>query len=230
MKNIMFLFLLAAGICTAQTSYEVNGVFIVDQVYYTDSVGDIAVNNGVSAYFTDSPSAQPDFSKLISAGSVSFNDRTLASDPTLNAYSDVGVHSVSEKNWQVEGSDAIPQMSFSYEGNLPGFDATTLNLADTVHRYDTLFIQLDGVHEADSIHILLIDNPDAEGAQRVGLMAPNYANMFYIVPAALSNLGLSTNAVIKIEAVNYSYQTIEDKLFLFRNISSYVKNNVVIVD
>lgn len=230
MKKIMFLLLISAGFCKAQTSYEINGVFVVDQTYYVDSLESTEVNNGVAAYFCHPPTSSPDFQNLTGAGKVAFNNGDLTKDPTVGAYSGVGISSFSEKKWDVEGSTYIPQMSFSYDGELPGFNFNAMQLADTIHRDDTLFIDIPDIHEADSICIRVIENPEDASTYRVEMIAPNYTNRYYIVPEALANLGLSVHGALKIEAVNYSYQTVEGKLFLFRNIYSYIKHNIVIAN
>ena len=45
-----------------------------------------------------------------------------------------------------------------------------------------------------------------------------------------SPLLVVTNAVVKIEAINYNYQTVAGKKYLFRNMFSFVKTGVTIIN
>ena len=60
------------------------------------------------------------------------------------------------------------------------------------------------------------------------MQAPNYTIKYYLTPIMFNPLVVGGNSVIKVEAINYNYQTVAGKKYLFKNSFSFVKEGVII--
>jgi len=227
MKNLIFLFLVLTNWIVAQTNDSINGIFFIDKTNYLDSLNAMTVNNGAAVYFSENAVVNINLDSLSKAAVVKFNEQNLSWDDDLKYYSGVGIEDLATKNWDISGQNSIPAMNFSYLGDLPDFNLGTLSLMDTLSLSDTLYITIGDIQKTDSVQILITDQSEQH---RVALVSPYYTDKYYITPSALANLSTGPQASIKIEAINYSYQTISDKRYLFKSKFSYLKYNVVIVN
>ena len=135
------------------------------------------------------------------------------------------------KHWKVfSQNQAIPTLNFIYNGTLPTFSISNTMIRDTLKKSDTLFLTINNLQNADSIRITFADNEQLQTRHYATFVAPNYTNNYYIKPSIFSPLVAGPRAFIKIDVVNYSYQTIGGKQFLFRNIASFTKTKIRIIN
>lgn len=80
------------------------------------------------------------------------------------------------------------------------------------------------------IMITIKDNEQSSNQHYVAMIAPNYSNTYYLIPQIFTPLTTSTKGLIKIDAINYNYQTIAGKRYLLRNIYSFAKSNINIIN
>jgi len=231
--NYILLFIVGVYTLSAQSSpnYSVFGVFNTEQnKYFNATLTGLNTNNSTSCYFTSSPTNKIFMAGRISAGSVSFNSQSLSYNTSNTLYSNTDIGSISSKQWLVAGNSTIPYMSFNYGGNMPSFEITNSLLNDTLVKGDTLFFNLADIQNADSISVFIYNDSLGNVAHPTIFRAPNYTNNYYVIPQVFTQLAANLPAVIKIEATNYTYQTISDKQYLFRNTYSFVWPNVVVSD
>lgn len=233
MKKI-FLSLLISFNLISQNTNLINGVFIVNKSSYYNAqncgFNQLQTNIGVAAYFTYTPSINIQPSVFSKAGNVKFNNNPLNYDNAKKYYTENTTCSYTHQNWKVSGHNVIPNMNFNYNGILPNFNINANLINDTLKKSDTLFINLTNIQTADSIIISVNDNNNLPTPHRIALVTPNYANTYYLPPTLFTSLITGPNAVIKIEAVNYNYQTISGKRYLFRNIFNYTKAGIRIIN
>lgn len=232
MKKIIILLLLIVNLLKGQSTpnYSVYGVFNLSQTQYYDAGSSLVTNNSVAAYLSPAPAETILFSDCDSAGTLQFNGDNLIYDHDSKFYSNNTVTTIVTKNWSVSGNNSMPAMNFAYTGSMPAFDLVTNLINDTLVKSDTLFITLSNIQHTDSISILFSDNLMGSSINRVLFRAPNHSNNYYVIPTVFSPLQTGTGAFIKIEAINYSYQTISGKQYLFRHIYSFARNNIIIVN
>lgn len=187
---------------------------------------------GVAAYFTNTPSSAIATTAFSKAGNVKFNDESLDYNSTKKFYSKTedDDDAITEQHWKVSGFNTIPAMNFIYSGTFPSFNINQTMVGNTLKKTDTLFVSINNILNADSIRITVNDNNNASNKHYIALQAPNYANKYYLTPSMFSPLVIGTNAVVKIEAINYNYQTVAGKKYLFRNMFSFVKTGITIIN
>ncbi len=231
-KVIVFLFIGTS--CFSQNTNLINGVFIVNKSSYYNAQNcnsnQLQTNTGVAAYFTYTPSLNIQPSAIDKAGNVKFNNNPLNYDNVKKYYTENTTNTYTQQNWKVSGHNVIPNMNFNYNGVLPNFNINVNLVNDTLKKSDTLFINLTNIQTTDSIIISVSDNNNMPTPHRIALVAPNYANTYYLPPTLFATLITGPSAVIKIEAVNYNYQTISGKRYLFRNIFNYTKAGIRIIN
>ena len=132
-------------------------------------------------------------------------------------------------HWQVSGNGSIPAMNFYYEGVKPKFQINRKIFNDTLKLSDTLKINFDGLSNVDSVLVELFDEDNGQIQHRSNFMSPNYSNSYYIVLAIFSNFSPGLRAIINVQVINYSYQTISGKQFLFRNVFGFTKYRIPIM-
>lgn len=235
MKKIFCLLILGVKIfAQIPGSNLINGVFIVNQTKYYDalncSFNQLKTTNGIAAYFTYAPTAVITSSICDKAGNVKFNNAPLDYNDYSKFYSETEVPSINQQNWKVSGHSTIPNMNFMYNGILPSFTVNQNLVKDTLKKSDTLFIHINNILNADSIMIRISDDQQLSQQHHVALQAPNYSNTYYLPPIIFTPLMIGPRAVVTIDAINYNYQTISGKRYLFRNIYSYVRANVKIIN
>ncbi len=233
MKKYFFILICYSSIALSQSipNYSVFGVFNLQKTkYYDTTFTNLSTNNSVAAYFTYTPSAAIFMEVRNSAGSLQFNNTNLNYDTLGKFYSHTSLSSLDTQSWTVAGAGEIDEMDFEYEGSIPTFSIHAQLLGDTLKKSDTLFITIDNIQETDSITIFFSDNPNGNTVNTAIFKAPNYTNTYYIIPSVFENLQVGSNAYMKIEASNYSYQTISDKQFLFRNIYCYTRSKITVVN
>lgn len=215
----------------------INGVFIIDKTNHYNNSNNcnnnlLITGYGMAAYFTYTPSLTIPTTVFSKAGNVKFNNEPLNYDNVKKFYSDTedSDDNFTEQHWKVSGHDAIPNMNFLYNGVFPSFTINQSMVSNTLKKSDTLFITINNIQHADSIRININDNNNATNKHYIALQAPNYSNKYYLTPSMFSPLLVGTNAVVKIEAINYNYQTVAGKKYLFRNMFSFVKAGITIIN
>ncbi len=216
----------------------INGVFIIDKTnYYNNSTCNTNSNAlitgyGTAAYFTYTPSLTIPTTAFSKAGNVKFNEEPLNYDNVKKFYSDTEDEddNFTQQHWKVSGYGVIPNMNFLYNGTFPSFTINQSMVGSTLKKSDTLFVVINNIQHADSIRITVNDNNNASSPHYIALQAPNYANKYYLTPSMFNPLVIGANAVVKIEAINYNYQTVAGKKYLFRNMFSFVKTGVTIIN
>ncbi len=217
----------------------INGVFIIDKTnHYKNNSTVLIANYGTAAYFTYTPSLTIPTTAFSKVGNVKFNDEDLEYNSTKKFYSfsqeeedddDENVN-FTQQHWKVTGYSAIPSMNFIFGGVFPSFTINQSMVGSTLKKSDTLFVAINNIQHADSIRITVNDNNNASSPHYIALQAPNYANTYYLTPSMFNPLLIGTNAVVKIEAINYNYQTVAGKKYLFRNMFSFVKTGITIIN
>jgi len=233
MRNTIFLLLTCINVLWGQSppNYSAYGVFNVNRTQYYDvSNTSLITDNSVAAYFTYTSSDNISFDDCDSAGIVQFNGGDLFYDDDLRFYANNSVSNIGTQGWTVSGKNQIPGMNFVYSGSMPAFDVGNNLINDTLVKSDTLFVTLNNIQNTDSINIVFWDDLQGASINKAVFKAPNYTNSYYIVPSVYDDLQTGSRACIKIEAINYSYQTISGKQFLFRNIYGFARNNISIVN
>lgn len=235
MKKTFFLLLISVKLISQNTTNNlINGVFILSQSkYYTPincNYNQLKTENSVAAYFTYTPTLYISTNQFEKAGNVKFNNAPLDYDNIKKYYNKTEILDISQQNWKVSGHSVIPNMNFLYNGTLPNFIINENLINDTLKKSDTLFIHINSILNADSIYISIDDDQQLSLSHHVALKAPNYSNTYYLPPSIFTTLVNGPRSVITIEAINYNYQTISGKLYLFRNIFSYVRANVKIIN
>lgn len=236
MKKILWFLLLGTKLFGQDNPNNlINGVFIRSQIkYHTDAscnYNQLKTTNSVAAYFTYDAKGNIKPSDFCKAGNVKFNNNPLDYENNLKYYAENEVTSdINQQNWKVSGHNTIPNMNFIYNGTLPNFDINQSLVKDTLRKSDTLFFQINNIQNADSVRITFSDNDQASNTHYAAMISPNYSNFYYVIPQVFEQLTSSTKGVIKIDAINYNYQTIAGKRYLFRNIYSYAKSNIKIVN
>ena len=223
----------------------INGVFIIDKTNHYSITSNANSNDnddndenglitgyGAAAYFTYTPGLTIPTTAFSKAGNVKFNNEPLHYDNVKKFYSETedDDDNFTEQHWKVSGHDAIPNMNFLYNGAFPSFTINQSMVSNTLKKSDTLFITINNIQHADSIRININDNNNATNKHYIALQAPNYSNKYYLTPSMFSPLLVGTNAVVKIEAINYNYQTVAGKKYLFRNMFSFVKAGITIIN
>lgn len=234
MKKIILLLIISVNVFAQNTVNLINGVFVVNQTKYYDVAGcnsnQLKTVNNIAAYFTYTPTANITPSDFNKAGNVKFNNDPLDYDNSKKFYSETEVSSISQQNWKVSGHSTIPNMNFIYNGILPNFTINPSLVNDTLKKSDTLLVYINNIQNADSIMISISDNQQSPNQHHVALLAPNYSNTYYIPPTLFTLLSVGSKAVITIDAIKYNYQTVSGKRFLFRNIYSFVRADVKIIN
>jgi hypothetical protein len=205
-------------------------------------------NNSIIAYFSNNSVLSIDLNNLDKINWVKFNNIKLKNNGQKKFYSktektgnanhsdddendeECNLINFNSKHWIVKGKNTIPDMNFIYNGTLPTFSISNTMLRDTLKRSDTLFITINNLQNADSIRVFFADNDQQTTRHYADFVAPNYTNNYYIIPSVFASLVAGSRGLIKIEAVNYTYQTIAGKQFLFRNIYSFTKPNIRIIN
>ncbi len=234
LKHVILILFITARLFSQTISPLINGVFIVNQTKYYDKLSTtpstLKINNGVAAYFSATPKNDIATTDFVNAGNVKFNEKPLTK-ATQNFYSDNEITSIDSKNWKVSGhSGVVTNMNFIYNGTLPNFDYSNQLIADTIKKSDTLFVTINNIQNADTIQIRFADDNQLASQHHVAYKAPNYANRYYLPPFIFSPLVVGPRAVVTVEAINYTYQTIGGKQYLFRNIFSFVKNGITLIN
>lgn len=220
----------------AQTpaNHLINGVFIVNQNKYYDAVNcnfnQLKTANNIAAYFTYTPTANIPVSAFSKAGNVKFNNKPLNYNNNDKFYSETETSSINQQNWKVSGHNVIPNMNFIFNGIMPSFNINQNLLPDTLKKSDTLFVNFSAIQNADSITIRVTDNNQNSQPKTIALMAPNYSNTYYLPPTLFTLLSCGPKSTITIDAIKYSYQTVAGKQYLFRNIYSFVRADVKIIN
>ena len=218
---------------TASTNL-INGVFIIDKTnHYNNSNNLLIKGYGTAAYFIYTPSLTIPTTAFCKAGNVKFNEEPLNYDNVKKFYSDTEEDDdddFTEQHWKVSGHDVIPNMNFIYNGTLPSFNISQTMVGTTLKKSDTLVVTINNIQHADSIRITVNDNNNASSPHYIALQAPNYANKYYLTPTMFNPLVSGGNSVIKVEAINYNYQTVAGKKYLFKNSFSFVKTGVTIIN
>lgn len=234
MNKIILLLIISVNVFAQNTANLINGVFVVNQTKYYDAAGcnsnQLKTVNNIAAYFTYTPSAYIKPSDFNKAGNVKFNNNPLDYNNSGKFYSETEVNNISQQNWKVSGHSTIPNMNFIYNGILPNFTINQSFINDTLKKSDTLFIHINNIQNTDSIMIRISDNQQLSSQHHVALLAPNYSNTYYLPPTIFGPLVIGPKAVITIDAIKYNYQTVSGKRFLFRNIYSYVRTDVKIIN
>jgi hypothetical protein len=230
--RVILLFLLVSGALRSQEEepdYSISGVFYIDQVkWYDTTFTTLNTNNGVSAFFNFTPCISILPGEIDSAGVITFNGDSLLFDAEKKFYSKIGIDSVSTKHWQVSGNGEIPQMNFLYNGQIPVFNVCAGLVKDTLSKDDSLIVLLNDIQNADSVLVTIWDDNQLVAQHRVLCQIPNFGSYYYIIPEVMETLEVGPRAAVKIEAINYSYQTVADKQFLFRNSYSYLRRGIYI--
>ncbi len=250
MKNSLILIQLCfVIILKSQTvsNYSINGVFVNTQTKYFEN-GQLKNNNSVAAYFSYNSVLQIQANALDKVTSVKFNGIKLKQNTQKKLYSksekvdnsnhddedendeECNALNFNSKHWVIKGKNEIPDMNFMYNGILPSFDAQTIILKDTLKKTDTLFITINNIQNADSILISFADDDQLSTRHFCAFQAPNYSNTYYIPPSVFNPLAIGPRGFIQVKAINYNYQTIAGKQFLFRNIFNFVRQNVRIIN
>lgn len=235
MKNIQLNYLLVFllicnSILFAQTDSLINGVFNTEQIRYYDTinVNNLKTVNSLCSYFFNEPTANSRTTVFNPVTKVTFNETSLNYHEMDKFYSAIDIGDYINQNWQITGNDYIPSMNFLYNGTLPNFNINQFFLKDTINKSDTLFIPLNNTQNCDSVIISITDDSQQATPHHVALAAPNLTNMYYLPPQIFTVLVEGPRAYIKIETINYNYQTISGKRYLFRNIYSFVKPGLYI--
>lgn len=229
----IILTLYCATLCAQSGSnYSIYGVFNAYETQYFDTSNTSLVKNkSVSAYFSQSSSPQILLPSRDSAGVIKFDDQSLSYNNTFKFYAnnDLDVTNTLVK-WEVSGNGSIPAMNFEYNGVMPSFDVSDTLIIDTLIKTDTMvFIRLSNLSNADSVSIEMYDDSLGTILHRVIMLAPNFTDTYYIPAQVFQTLKAGLRAIIKVEAINYTYQTISDKQFLFRNTFAFARYRIPIV-
>lgn len=238
MNKILYCILIAFSLCVksyCQTSptFSIHGVFSCDITKYNDSTGSYLLSNkSVACYFTPTPVKKIFMENRISADDVHFNSELLDFNSTEKYYSHNDVTDIAQKHWEVRGDSVIPAMDFYYEGLMPSFEITEELINDTINLSDTLKLNLTQVANSDSIYVSFFEDSLGTVIRTVGFMAPAindslFSSIYDIVPSVLESFNQANRLVIKVETINYTYQTLYNRqYFLFRNSYSYSKPRI----
>ena len=213
------------------SSNLISGVFYVSHTkYYQENcnANQLKTAFNVAAYFSNTPSNNITSDLFCKAGNVKFNNNPLNYNNSKKYYTETEVSSINQQQWKVSGHSNIPNMNFIFNGIQPSFNISENLIKDTLKKGDTLFITLNNIQNADSIMISITDDSQQQSPHHVALIAPNYTNTYYLPPLLFATLINGPRAVISIEAIKYKYQTVSNKRFLFRNMYSFVKSNIII--
>ncbi len=235
-KHVIIIILISSNLLGQTTSPLINGVFTaVQSKYYTNAANCNAnvlkTENSVAAYFSATSMQNINPTNFCKAGNVKFNNEKLEYNESKFFYSKTELQNFNQFNWKVSGNAGIiPNLNFNYNGTLPNFTIAKTLFSDTLKKADTLFLHISNIINADSIMVTINDNNQLPTKHYVAFIAPNYTNNYYLPPTIFAPLNVGLNAVIKLDAINYTYQTIAGKQYLFRNIYSFVKTNVLIIN
>lgn len=228
MRTFFILLIIGLTLC-ANSQPAINGAFFTERTNYYDS-NMLQSSFGIAACFDYSATPVIKYNELDTITSIKFNNEVLNLDHASSVYSKTNMNALLQQNWTVNGYGTIPSMNFLYSGVLPGFSVSPTIVSDTISISDTLFINLSGIHDADSVLISFQDDNQLPIQHTACYKASGLISSYYLPPAVFRLLTPGPRAVIKIDVINYNYQNISGKNYLFRNIFSYTENNLVLVN
>lgn len=230
----------------SQNTPLINGYFENNAQHYIAS-GQRFDSNSSSVVFVENADTIVDPQLGVNAGIVKINTTTLPCFDNKFYGDTTNSIDYSQQSWIVQGGNTIPYMNFTITQPFPEFEFATNSQAraipnDTIYKNDTLIINLANISNADSLIINISDGFGSENDSLLtngGTYDTGRVFLSFVFSAAnASSIGIPSRffdtlhegprAYITVQAANYTFQVIEGKNFLFKNIYTLGEGNLYI--
>jgi hypothetical protein len=213
----------------SQDTNAVSGVFncYVNKVFSNGAVTTLKTAN---AYFAYNAATYIDPADYASVGNVQLNQSALVYDQSSSSYADTTLAlPLDSMAWDIAGNQNFPGLSFTYSGGFPSGQLLQ-NLPDTLKKSDTLHLDFSGLTAVDSIYINVWDSADSLDRKFVQFKYGVNSASIDLTPDVLLLLRTGGKAFFSVELVNYQYQAILDRKYLFCNHQNFIKPSIYIAN